>query len=292
MISMDQIQGLLFSGGQVVGDDGKKIGAMGEVFLDAQSGQPAWVTVKTGLFGNGESFVPLVGGSVHGDEVRVPYGKDQVKHAPRIESEGGHLSPAEERDLYRHYGLLHDDDDADTGTHEADGHDVAGRSPVADHVNTGPGAPPAALATSAGVRAGAETGARTGAQADVRDDRGGPVDDVRTDQGGPVDDGSMVRSEEQLRVVGTERVPTERVRMRRYTVTENKTITVPVSREEFRLEYEPEAPGATGEVVELADDPSAGRVPGGHQVAPSATEPVADGGTRVVHDAGTGQSPA
>ncbi|WNB86924.1 DUF2382 domain-containing protein [Cellulomonas sp. ATA003] len=63
----------------------------------------------------------------------------------------------------------------------------------------------------------------------------------------------MVRSEEHLRVVGTERVPTERVRMRRYTVTEQKAVTVPVSREEFRVEYEPAEPGASAEVLHEGD---------------------------------------
>src|SRR3712207_8238888 len=42
---------------------------------------------------------------------------------------------------------------------------------------------------------------------------------------------SVVLSAEQARVVGTERVPTERVRMRRYVVTEQKQITVPRSEE-------------------------------------------------------------
>lgn len=48
----------------------------------------------------------------------------------------------------------------------------------------------------------------------------------------------MTRSEEQLRV-GTEKQATGRARLRKYVVTENVTTTVPVQREEVRLEREP-----------------------------------------------------
>ena len=48
----------------------------------------------------------------------------------------------------------------------------------------------------------------------------------------------MTRSEEQVRV-GTETRETGRARLRKYVVTENVTQTVPVSREEVRLEREP-----------------------------------------------------
>ena len=51
-------------------------------------------------------------------------------------------------------------------------------------------------------------------------------------------DKAMTRSEEQVRV-GTQPVETGRARLRKYVVTENVTQTVPVSREEVRLEREP-----------------------------------------------------
>jgi uncharacterized protein (TIGR02271 family) len=49
---------------------------------------------------------------------------------------------------------------------------------------------------------------------------------------------SMTRSEERLRV-GTETEETGRVRLRKYVVTEEQRVTVPVSHEEVRLEREP-----------------------------------------------------
>ncbi len=51
-------------------------------------------------------------------------------------------------------------------------------------------------------------------------------------------DGSMVRSEEQLRV-RTERVADRRVRVVKYVVTEEVQVTVPVRREEVRIEEIP-----------------------------------------------------
>ena len=78
-------------------------------------------------------------------------------------------------------------------------------------------------------------------------------------------DGAMTRSEEQLRV-GTERVATTRARLVKYVVTEEVQITVPIRREEIRVEQVPiDAPDdGPGESL-LAEDtaaPSTSRPPG------------------------------
>ncbi|MBG0740449.1 YsnF/AvaK domain-containing protein [Paeniglutamicibacter antarcticus] len=49
---------------------------------------------------------------------------------------------------------------------------------------------------------------------------------------------SMIRSEERVRV-DTGTYETGKVRLGKYIVTEEVTLTVPVSHEEFRLEHEP-----------------------------------------------------
>ncbi|NYJ05471.1 PRC and DUF2382 domain-containing protein [Petropleomorpha daqingensis] len=60
-------------------------------------------------------------------------------------------------------------------------------------------------------------------------------------------DGGMVRSEEQLRV-GTEQVAATRVRVVKYVVTEEVQLTVPIRREEIRVEEVPlDAPDEPGE---------------------------------------------
>src|ERR671920_1265740 len=91
-------------GRDVYDETGSKIGSASEVYLDDQTGQPEWVTVKTGLFGTKESFVPIRDADLTNDGVRVPVSKDRVKDAPKIDTDG-HLSPAEEEELYRYYGM-------------------------------------------------------------------------------------------------------------------------------------------------------------------------------------------
>jgi uncharacterized protein (TIGR02271 family) len=61
---------------------------------------------------------------------------------------------------------------------------------------------------------------------------------VGHDTSGPTTDDAMTRSEEELRL-GTTRRETGRARLRKYVVTENVTQTVPVQREEVRVEREP-----------------------------------------------------
>jgi len=58
------------------------------------------------------------------------------------------------------------------------------------------------------------------------------------DTSGPNTDNAMTRSEERLNV-GTERQQVGRARLRKYVVTEHVQQTVPVQREEVRLEREP-----------------------------------------------------
>lgn len=58
------------------------------------------------------------------------------------------------------------------------------------------------------------------------------------DTSGPTTDDAMTRSEEELRV-GTARQERGRARLRKYVVTEEVQTTVPVQREEVRLEREP-----------------------------------------------------
>lgn len=88
----------------VIDRDGDKIGKVGQLFLDDQTGEPTWVTVSTGLFGTKETFVPLQGASITGDEIRVPYEKGFVKDAPNVDVDE-HLSTVQEDELYRYYNL-------------------------------------------------------------------------------------------------------------------------------------------------------------------------------------------
>jgi len=88
----------------VEGMDGENIGRVGQVYLDNETGEPNWVTVKTGWFGTSESFVPLDAATVEGDSIRVPYDKDRIRGAPHYEA-GVPLTESDEQDLYTYYGV-------------------------------------------------------------------------------------------------------------------------------------------------------------------------------------------
>jgi len=182
MISTNELGSV--SGATVYGRDGEKIGTAGNAYIDDQTGEPEWVTVNTGLFGMNESFVPLRNAELTGDGLTVPYSKDQVKDAPNVNPDDGHLDESEEQRLFSHYDLT----------------SVSSARPTG-----GVG--------SAGDGAGYDTS-------------------------GPTTDEAMTRSEEQLKV-GTETHEAGRARLRKYVVTEQQNVTVPVTREEVRVEREP-----------------------------------------------------
>ena len=202
MISTDNAARLI-DGGKVVGTDGDSIGAIGTVYVDDADGRLTWVTVKTGWFGANESFVPLDDATLDGDTVTVPYDKATVKDAPNHAVDAS-LSPDEEADLYRFYGV--------------EGHAV-----------------PAATTT--------------GTTAQVADVEASSAPHTPADTAG---DGYITRSEENLRV-GTRAVEAGRARLKKYVVTEQQTVTVPVSHEEVTLVREPIAAGTVTDAV-IGDD--------------------------------------
>src|SRR5215204_4923755 len=97
---------------------GEKIGKVEEIYLDAQSGEPEWALVNTGMFGTKSSFVPLQGASQNGDTLQVPYDNAQVKDAPKVDPDG-ELSQSQESELYAHYGLDYSESRSDSGLREA-----------------------------------------------------------------------------------------------------------------------------------------------------------------------------
>ena len=72
----------------VSGDGGGKIGKIDEIYVDRETGEPKFLAVKTGLFGTNVSFVPIEEAQGAGDDVSVPFTKDQVKDAPNVDADG------------------------------------------------------------------------------------------------------------------------------------------------------------------------------------------------------------
>ncbi|GAA4992281.1 DUF2382 domain-containing protein [Kitasatospora paranensis] len=160
-------------GHKAVDRNGDKIGTVDEVYLDDATGEPEWAAVRTGIFGR-DAFVPLTTSEFSGEELRVPYDKSLIKESPDF-GVGQHLSPAQELQLYRYYGL-----------------DTSG--------NGRPTAPPAAAAPVGTGRAqDAEFGAVSGRPA-----AGGPDGGHARADGGAVHDRAV---EEQRPTAGPATAP-------------------------------------------------------------------------------------
>jgi len=206
-------------GGTAYDADGGKLGTVEHFFVDDRTGTPSWVAVTTGLFGTRTSLVPVQSAALEDGRLVLPVTKDAVRSAPEV-GEGGHLSPDDEARLRRHYGL----EVAGTGepawTADSSGLTPAGAAPAEDEDE--------AEAEAAGRHAAPEAA-----------------------DGAETSDGGMVRSEEQLRV-GTEQVAATRVRVVKYVVTEEVQVTVPIRREEIRVEEVP---------LDAVDEPGESLVP-------------------------------
>ncbi len=162
---------------------GERIGSVGQIYVDPRTGDPQWVTVRTGSFGFQESFVPLRGARFADGRLSVAVDGERVRQAPLLDTDAPLDNDHADR-LHAHYGL-----------------------------------------TASGDESPAAAG-----------------------------DDAMTRSEERLRV-GTRSEPAEKVRLRKYLVTEERQITVPVTREEVRLERVPvTGDEPAGEPAEPAGD--------------------------------------
>ncbi|MFF6995024.1 PRC and DUF2382 domain-containing protein [Streptomyces sp. NPDC008313] len=215
MITREQIPALL--GHPVYDGTGSKVGDARHVFFDDMTGRPEWVTVKTGLFGSSESFVPIAEATMVEDHLEVPYAKDKIKGAPNVDVDaGGHLSESEEHRLYEHYGIKWDE-----------AWTQANRPGEGGWAHGGTGT---AAGTAAGTAGAAGAAGRTRKQGTAEGGR-----HAAATGGG---DNAMTRSEEQMHV-GVERHETGRARLRKYVVTEDVQQTVPVRHEEVRIEREP-----------------------------------------------------
>ncbi|WP_282828446.1 PRC-barrel domain-containing protein [Gulosibacter sediminis] len=93
---------LLIFQSTVFDKNGAKIGRVGQVYLDDQTQEPNWVTVKTGMFGTKEYFIPLDESEQTEKRITVPYDKAKVHSAPFTEIDQN-LSPEEEDELYNYY---------------------------------------------------------------------------------------------------------------------------------------------------------------------------------------------
>jgi uncharacterized protein (TIGR02271 family) len=241
MISENQIDQIM--GMDVVDSTGSKIGSASQVYLDDQTGQPEWVTVKTGLLGTKETLVPLSAADMSGNQLRVPYEKSKITGAPNQDPDG-HLSPEEEQELYRYYGMDYGtgyettDRVETTTTTQTTGDDAMTRSE--ERLNVGK---ERVQSGRARLRKRVVHDQQTVnvpiereelvlerepiTDANIGDATSGP--DLKEDQ---VD----VTLYEERAVVNKETVPVERVRVGKEVHTETEAVSADVAREEIEID--------------------------------------------------------
>ena len=219
-------------GGQdLVDRDGVKAGSIVDLYIDEQTQQPTWGLVRTGLLGSRQTLVPL--------------GQATVPLAVIVSGAGSVQVPFESAAIL----------DAPS---VAVGEEISEATAIALRRYYGLGDPPAPAEGDHGpsdtesLNAGAEPAAKTTAA----------MTSASTEPSG-----TMIRSEEELRVLLRRRA--RRVRVQRYVVTDYVTTTIPVRREELRLEEalvdeasrtaKPALPGDSWEMVLHQEEPVVSR---------------------------------
>jgi sporulation protein YlmC with PRC-barrel domain len=101
MVQVDEVRGWIDR--TVLDSSGNKVGSVSQIYVDDTTNRPEWATVNTGLFGRRVSFIPLEGVRQQGDDLVIPWDREQVRAAPQVDNDDGHLAPEEEVQLYRHY---------------------------------------------------------------------------------------------------------------------------------------------------------------------------------------------
>lgn len=93
-----------WEGKKVVDAEGEEVGQLEDVYFDAETDQPIFVTVHTGLFGLHLTFVPTAGAALGQGYLKVERLRSEIHHAPSI-AKGGELSLDDEARIFKYYGM-------------------------------------------------------------------------------------------------------------------------------------------------------------------------------------------
>jgi uncharacterized protein YrrD len=104
-----------WQGKKLVDRDGDRIGKLADVYVDVETDEPIFGTVKEGVIGRHLTFVPLAGITIGPDDLQIAASKEEVKAAPNIDIQGGELSQADESTLYHHYQLNYTPPETESG---------------------------------------------------------------------------------------------------------------------------------------------------------------------------------
>ena len=249
MTTTEELQDM--EGQTAVDMNGAKLGKIGQIYVDDQTGQPLWVTITTGMFGTKQSFAPLYGSRSDGGDLHLAVTKDMVTDAPGVEADG-HIEDSENEALYTYYnGHL---GETAQGQYQEHAGDMAGRDGIQGRDTSGPTTDGAMTRSEERLHVGTEQADAGRARLrkyvvtenvtqtvpvsheEVRLERE-PVTDANR---GAATSGSDISEEEHevtLRaerpVVNKETVPVERVRLGTETVTEDHEVSETLRKEQI-----------------------------------------------------------
>jgi uncharacterized protein (TIGR02271 family) len=246
------------TGAPVMGGNGEKLGKVDAIYFDNDTDKPEWAAVKSGLFGSHVSLVPLTQGTWNNGTLTVPFDKQALQTAPHHDPDAA-LSPADEDDLYRHYGMTGGQTTPTTGapTSNRGRTDRVDEAGIVGHDTSGPTTDNAMTRSEEQLRVGTDT--REAGRARLRkhvvtehQQATVPVSheevtlerEPMTDANrGDAYDGPAISEEEhevtlhaERPVVGTEAVAVERVKVGKETVTETETVGGEVRKEQIELD--------------------------------------------------------
>ena len=253
MTTTEELQNM--EGQTAVDMNGAKLGKIGQIYVDDQTGQPLWVTITTGMFGTKQSFAPLHGSRSDGGDLHLAVTKDMVTDAPGVEADG-HIEDSENEALYTYYSGYLDGTPQDQGQVYAGDirEDLAGRDGIQGQDTSGPATDGVMTRSEERLHVGTEQADAGRARLrkyvvtenvtrtvpvsheEVRLERE-PVTDANR---GATVSGSDISEEEHevtLRaerpVVNKETVPVERVRLDTETVTEDHEVSETLRKEQI-----------------------------------------------------------
>ena len=100
-LTLAEVQG--WQGSRLDDMRGSTVGKITGIYVDADSGNPEWLLARMGRFGH-HCLVPARDAVAAGGHVWVPYARNQIRKAPRIDA-GKPLERERETALLEHYGV-------------------------------------------------------------------------------------------------------------------------------------------------------------------------------------------
>ncbi|SRR5579884_34279 len=90
-------------GQMLIDRDGERIGKLEDVYVDVETDEPQFGTVKEGFFNRHLTFVPLKVIHIGPNGLQVDVTKEQIRSAPDLDLHGEELSQAGESALYHYF---------------------------------------------------------------------------------------------------------------------------------------------------------------------------------------------